>query len=202
LEKADEYLAGNIPRKQEPVSFIDFAGTAIFEHDRMVGTLTTEETRMVSILQGTLERGFLVVQDPLDPAKAINVDARSGRKPKIAVALIDGKARITADVLIEGEISSISSQFNYEGRELRPRLEEQVSKLLEQEINKMLAKTQSLGSDIVGFGFYARPLFATFDEYHQIDWPSLYREAQIEVKVTTRLRRTGLLWRTTDPVGK
>lgn len=196
LEKVEEYLAGDMPRQQRPISQGEFAGTAIFKADRMVDTLTTEETRMVAILQGKMVHGFIVVQDPLEPKDSINVAIRLGRQPKLAVALADGQARITADVFLEGEISSISSGLNYEARELRPLLEDQISQLIEGEMRKMLVKTQASGSDIVGFGFRARPLFATYQDYQQTDWSGLYQEAQIEVKVTTRLRRTGLTWRT------
>lgn len=197
-EKAKEYTAGNIPMfsKGTPTNV---AGTAIFKQDKMVGTLTTEETRMFSILRGKLSHGFLVLSDPIVPKKNVHVSLRLGRSPKIQTSLLDGHATIKVDVILEGEISAIASGINYEKDEYRRQLEDHVSTIVQQEIIKMLSKTQRLGSDVVGFGYHFRPLFTTYQEWLEISWDDMYSQADIFVEVSTRFRRGGLM-RLTAPL--
>ena len=61
----------------------------------------------------------------------------------------------------------------------------------------MIKHTQELGTDPVGFGLYLRPKFGNTGELSQTDLTALYQAAAINVHVTAKLRRTGLIWRTT-----
>jgi Ger(x)C family germination protein len=195
-DKAKEYTAGHLPR-QDKSNPVELLGTAVFVSDKMVGTLTSQETRMISILQGKFGRGYLVVADPLVPEKSINVYLRLGRSPKIACRFEQGQWKISADVLLEGEISSLPSGIHYESGEYSHILEQQVDQVIEQEMSRTLRKTQDLGSDIVGFGAYATSHFKTYDEYTKLDFEELYAQAEITLKVKTTIRRTGLMWQTT-----
>lgn len=195
-EKAKDYTAGNIPRsgKSNPVELL---GTAVFVSDKMVGTLTSQETRMISILQGKFGTGFLVVADPLVPDKSINVHLRLARAPKIKCRLEQGQVKISADVALEGEITSLPSGVHYESSKYSYLIEQQVNQVIEQEMSRTLRRTQELGSDVVGFGAYASREFATYDEYSSLDFEELYAQAEITLKVKTTIRRTGLMWQTT-----
>ena len=51
-------------------------------------------------------------------------------------------------------------------------------------------------TDVVGFGYLARTNFRTYDEFMKLDWPQIYSEADIKIKVKTKIRRTGLMWKT------
>jgi len=197
--RADAYLAGDVPRKQQPETGVEFAGTALFNKEgKMVAKLSTIETRMLSILMGLPVSGYLVFTDPLKPKEKINIEFRPGEKPKTTVKIIDGRAHITIDVLVEGQITSISSGIQNEKRELMDQLEKYVSQVLEDECRQLLSRTQAIGVDPVGFGFHARPQFRTYQEFKAVDWERLYKEAEITVKVKTRIRRTGLMLKTTS----
>lgn len=196
-EKTEEYIAGGIPRSGEG-NRPEFLGTALFRADKMVGWLTNEETRAVEILQGDFTRGYLVVEDPLVPKDSINISLRLGEHPKIKLHLNDGKITIQVRVRLEGEISSIPSGINYEVDEYRQLLEAQIAKLMELQIRKALEKTQELGSDPVGFIAYMRPEFGTYAEMMNADLLTLYRQAEIQLDVKAAVRRSGLMWRSTE----
>ena len=167
----------------------------------MVGVLDNKQTRGLAILESKFGHGFFVVADPVVPQKAINLEVEEGRKPKITVDLIDGQARIAIDVFMEAEITAIGSDVNYEGEGYRQQLEEEVSKVIQQDIEDMLAVTQPLGSDVAGLGYYLRPKLGSYQELLNLNWPELYRNAETSVKVVTRVRRTGLMIKTSpdDP---
>lgn len=193
-EKTEEYYPGGVGLKGgNPVVIL---GTALFRGDRMAGTLSSEESRMLNILIGKFDRGYLTVRDPLEPDKDVSINIRPGSKPKITASLVDGRPVIDVDVFMEGEISSIASGINYEGEGYAPLLEEQITQVIRNDIMKMIAYTQQVGSDPVNFGKYFRPFFRTYQEFERFDFDSKYPTAEVNVKVKTRIRRTGLMWKT------
>jgi Ger(x)C family germination protein len=200
LDRTNAYTAGQTERDlvTNPAEFL---GVAVFQGDKMVGVLDNKQTRGLAILESKFGHGFFVVADPVVPQKAINLEVEEGRKPKITVDLIDGQARIAIDVFMEAEITAIGSDVNYEGEGYRQQLEEEVSKVIQQDIEDMLAVTQPLGSDVAGLGYYLRPKLGSYQELLNLNWPELYRNAETSVKVVTRVRRTGLMIKTSpdDP---
>lgn len=193
-EVSQEYTAGNSPlEKGNPAEAL---GLAAFSGDKMIGTLTDEEARMVNILKGNFEHGFYVITDPLVPEKFVNLTMRLNGKPHIKVKQVDGQVHIKAEVNVETEITAIPSGTNYEQDEYRRLLEAHINQLLQAQILKMLYKTQAWGCDVVGFGVRMRPFFATHQEFMQLDWPVMYRQAEFDITVNTIVRRTGLMQQT------
>ncbi|MDT8899930.1 Ger(x)C family spore germination protein [Anaeroselena agilis] len=198
-EKTGEYLPGEIDvRGGNPGQVI---GTALFRGDKMVGKLTSEETRMLAMLTGEFRHGYITVEDPLQPKSSVNINLRPGRSPKIDVTLADGRVVIDVDIMLEGEVTSIGSGINYEDAGYNQQLEDQVSAVVRADIEKLIRYTQQLGSDPVNFGKYLRSRFATYDEFRRFDFDGKYPAAEVSVRVTTQLRRTGLMWKTT-PIRK
>ncbi len=196
---AREYVAGSIPRSGG--NAIEFAGTAVFRADKMVGTLTTQETRALAIMKGQFPLCYYTVQDPLDPREVVLGRVTLTDKPKIDVAIRDGRPVFDIAVSLEGETLSVASGISYEKTEYRTLLEQQISNVFEEEINKFFRKTQELNADVAGLGYHLRPEFGTIDEFYGYNWVDKYRSADIRVKVKTVLRRNGLM-RKTSPIIK
>lgn len=194
-ERSDEYVAGRLPIRGQG-NPVNFAGTAVFKKDKMIGVLTNEETRMLGMLENHFPQGFLVVEDPLVPNKAVNINLRLGRAPDIKVKIVDDNPAITVDILLEGEVTAIPSGVNYERGEQREQLERQVSRIITSQIEKTLLKTREWGTDVAGFGYHARTQFAKAKDWIDYNWDNKYANSQFEVKVTTKLRRAGLMWQT------
>ncbi|BBB90339.1 MAG TPA: Ger(x)C family spore germination protein [Methylomusa anaerophila] len=194
-QKGEAYLPGGIPRTGTESS-AEFLGLALFRGDKMVGVLNSDQTRAVAILQGNFFRGIIGVVDPLDAKESVSLVIRNGGKPRIT-ADFSGRAPVfTASVPIEAEILGITSGINYEADSYRELLESQVSQMLTGQIRSMVKHTQELGSDPVGFGMHLRPKFPNYDALKQADLTTLYQAADIQISVTTKIRRTGLIWRT------
>jgi spore germination protein KC len=191
--KIEGYIAGDIPRQGG--NPIEFAGTAIFSGDKMVGTLSTTETRMLAMLLGEYPHGFLSVQDPLAPKFFANVNLHLGSTPKIKVVLVEGRPVITVTILLEGEFTNLPSGINYEEESYLKLYEAQVNKVVQQEMVNMIRHTQELNSDVAGFGYYIRPFFSNYHEYENCNWLEEYGQAQVHVTINTKVRRTGLMLR-------
>lgn len=196
-EAAEQYLPGDTPRiGGDPVEVL---GTAVFKGAKMVGALDTEGTRAFVTLQNQLYRNFLVIEDPLAPKHKINIAVRNGSKPKIKIANLGERPTINIDVFLEGEITAIPSGIMYEKTEYRSLLEQQVSNVMKNQLQNMLAKTQEWGADIADFGYYSRGNFSTLQELQEYKWNSHYPQAEFIINVRTELRRSGLMQQT-EPI--
>jgi len=194
-EKIDGYRAGDLPRSGGDAA--EFAGTALFDGDKMVGSLSTTETRMLSMLLGNYRNGYIVVEDPFNPNSTVNINLHLGSRPKINVALVEDRPVIHVSILLEGEISSIPSAINYEqGGSYLATLENQVSQIYQQQLMNFSKHTQQLNADVAGFGYYLRPAFQSNKEFEDYKWNQKYSQAEVNVEVKTRIRRNGLMLRT------
>lgn len=193
--KSYEFTAGNLVYESKDTK-VEIAGTALFFADKMVGILTTDETRALQILKGTFYRSLVVVEDPLVPNKAVNAEIRLDKKPSIQAKLVDGEPVFYITVDLEGEITNIPSGINYENEEYSRLLENRISDVIYRQINNMLVKTQEAGCDAVGFGYKIRRLYWTYPEFQQLNWRRLYPKSKFVINVDTKIRRTGLLLKT------
>ncbi|MBP2652039.1 MAG: germination protein, Ger(x)C family [Firmicutes bacterium] len=198
-DKGKEYLASQIPRQS--ANPLDMCGTAVFKGDKLVGFLNNKETRAVSILLGDLTRGFMSIEDPLVPNKSVHINVHLARKPNIIVDISSAIPVITISVFLEGEFIGIPSGTNYESDEYMVLFENQISNTIFDQITSMLKVTQDLGTDVINFGYFIRPQFNTVQELEDYHWDSKYSEAVIKVNVQTKLRRNGLMRKTT-PIRK
>lgn len=194
-EKVPGYKAGDIPRSGGNV--VEFAGTALFNNSKMVGTLSSIETRKLAMILGNFKNGFTVVEDPFDAKSTVTANLHVGSKPKISVVLVEGRPVIYVSILLEGEISSNPSGINYEqGGSYLDSLETQINKVYSEEMMNVIKRTQELNVDVVGFGYYLRPAFKSNKEFDDYKWNEKYSQAEVNVEVKTQIRRTGLMIRT------
>lgn len=198
--KAETYIAGNMQR--ENGNKIDFLGTALFRGDKLVDMLDNDETRMLTMLIGSYKKGFLTVTDPLKTKSGVNVNLSLERNPRFTTRIQDGVPYIGIELRLEGYISAIPSGIHYEKEEYLSLLEQQVSQVITERIQKMLRKTQQAGSDAVGFGYYFRQDFLTRPDFNDFNWNDRYSEAKITLQVKTHLHRNGLMFRTNEIQGK
>lgn len=197
-EKMFEAKAGGLARRGGNAP--EFLGTAVFKGDRMVGILDSHGTRALEILLDRYPRGFLTVEDPLEPERGVNVNVGLDEKPKIRARLEEGRPVFDISVNLEGEISAIPSGINYERVAYRKLLERQVSDVFTEELRKYFRETQAMNADPAGLGYRLRPCFSTRRDFHAYNWNDKYRTAQINISVKTTLRRTGLMWRSSPIV--
>jgi hypothetical protein len=94
---------------------------------------------------------------------------------------------------------AVTSGTNYESVNYRPLVETQAANMLKGQILHMIKHTQELGADPAGLGLYFRRNFQNTAALEVSDLTDLYQKANIEVDVTAKVRRTGLL-RATTPI--
>jgi len=194
-----KYVAGEVPITGENKA--QFDGTAVFRGDKMVGTLNGEETRFYLMLRGQFENGFLLILDPLvaEPS-GIGLSVHQARSPKYATRFNeDGSVTVDVDIYLEADLAAMLSGINYESPGNKPILEEAFSENIREGCQKLIERTQEeFKSDIFGFGEQVKGHFWTVQSWRNFDWLQKYPEAQVNVTVHTRIRRTGLQLKTTQ----
>lgn len=184
------FLAGQLPRQGGPN--VEVLGAAAFKGERMVGSLTGDEIRLVLMVQDRFTRGFFSVPDPMEPDKHVSLDVRRGRPINLAVDLSGSRPRVTGRIILEAEVVSMPSSRDYTEPELQTELEQAFSDHLEERMADLIRKTQEWESDIFGLGRWVVRQFDTVDRWNQFNWPEQYPDADIAFTVDTTLRRFGV----------
>ena len=172
-------------------------GTAIFQGGKMVATLTGEETRGMLLAVNDFEHGSFAVLDPTAPDKpelSIGVEI-TGAKSKVRAKRTGSVVKITLEV--QGDVSYISpkTQTDYTDPRMTPLAEAAIEDYLKSLIDRVIAKSQAVGSDVCKFGEKVKHTFLTWPEFEAFAWLTKYPQAQIETTVRVRIRRYGLALR-------
>ncbi|MDD3652810.1 MAG: Ger(x)C family spore germination protein [Desulfotomaculaceae bacterium] len=191
-----KYIAGDIPIAGENKA--QFYGTAVFQKDKMVGTISGEETRFYLMLRGKFETGFMNFLDPLSQPETLAFLVHQARSPKYVTRMSeDGSVTIDIDLYLEAELAAMLSGINYESPEYKPFIEAAFSQYVQEGCQRLIQRTQEeFKADIFGFGEQLKKHFWTVPSWTEYKWLERYPEAQVNVTVHTRVRRTGLQLKT------
>lgn len=191
-----DYSPGSLPRMG--VAKREFVGTAVFNGDKMVGSLNPWETRYLLLITGKFDRGIFAVYDKIgDENKIVSFELKLARRPKIKGKFENNKPVINIDLYLEGEIEGIQSRVNYASVDLIQNLNRQIEDYLKKDIRKTLNKTQKkYKADVFNFGEQFAGYFPTIQEWEAYNWLKHYENAKINLNLKVDLRRTGIRTRT------
>jgi spore germination protein KC len=192
--KEQSHLPGKINRKGGSPS--EFVGTALFKGDKMVGLLDSNETRALLILFGDFKTGFVAVEDPLSPTHTISLRLRAAERPKITTQVINNRPFIKIKQQVDGVVTSNGGGINYESEEYRGLLENRLTQVLTEDMNHLIKTSQAVNSDVIGLGLYMASNFQMMQQLENFHWLDRYGDADIEVVVEAKVRRSGLMWKT------
>ncbi len=185
-------IAGQLPRLGgNPVEFI---GGAVFKGDKLITTIAGYETRVWFMLTGKFRKALITFRDPIIRDKFIVLDIKQGSKPDVDVQITDGQVVINETISLEGDIFSVQSHQKYASDlKLQRVLETAISRDIEQRSLQFIKKIQGLNNDIFGYADFARRDFLTYPEWLAFKWHQKFANAKINLQVSFKLRRTGLL---------
>ncbi len=192
LKNEEPYYPGEVPKKGNIKQ--EIIGTAVFNGDKLTGTLNAVETRYFLMVVNEFKHGILTIEDKKHPEMAIPFDLRPGRKPDIKVRFDKSIPVIDINLNIEADLVGIQSGMNYESIDQIKKLNGQLKGYIQDGVQKTVEKVQKqMGTDIFGFGYYAANKFFTINDFEKYNWLSHFIDAKINVVVHTNIRRTGLM---------
>lgn len=188
--EVEDYVAGEIPTSSKE---IQVAGMAVFEKDKKIAEMGDIKTEIFNILTGEYQSSFVSYYFSKDPATPITVMQMQKKKPKISVDTKTEVPKISVTVYLEAEISS-GTQKDVIENELEEFSKEAASEIKRQ-AEELFGETKEMGTDIVGFGNFAKRKFKDIEAFNAYKWKEKYKNAEIDVKVQFSVRRTGLVVR-------
>ncbi|WP_421381410.1 Ger(x)C family spore germination protein [Bacillus salacetis] len=195
-ENEDNYLPGELYKKGgTPVQII---GGAAFRDGKMVGTLTGEEVRIMTILTEHLNPQDIAFTYP-DPIKEeFRITGKAtNRKTAVKVDVSKPKPVITVDAWLDVRILSIPSMINYvEDLEKQELLDHYMEKRFTALAEQFVKKTQEeLKAEAFNWSLTARRKFLNLQQYQKYNWMESYPEAEVKVNMHVKLDSFGKLLR-------
>jgi len=186
------YIAGNMDVNKENNG--EVMGLAVFKKDKMIAELNSVESQLYSIAKGEFNYSYTNYYSKASPEYPTTLRLEQERHPTYDIDIIGDHPKITLKISLEGDFLSISP-FNYLENEMTE-YEKELTEYTEQALIKFLKKTsKELGTDIVGFGGYAKKYFRTHKDFEDYKWMVKYTDAEFDVEVSFKLRGTGLIIR-------
>jgi spore germination protein KC len=188
--QVDDYVAGEIPTSN---SQIQVAGTAIFNGDIKIAEIGDIKTEIFNIITGEYQSSFVSYYFSKTPETPVTVMQLQKKKPKISVDTKTKVPEIDVTIYLEGDLSSgkadkaVESELEGFSAEAAAEVKRQTEAFFEE--------TKEIGTDVIGFGSYAKRNFKTIKEFDEYNWKEAYKRAKINVKVEFSIRRTGLVVR-------
>lgn len=185
-----DYTAGEIPTNSEEIQVM---GTAVFNGDTKIHELGDIETEIYNLLTGRYKNSYVSYYFSKTPDTPITVLQKQQRKPKITVDTKSNTPKIKIKVFLEADFSSGTAETAVEDN--KEEFAKEASEAVKSQILEFLNTTQSIGTDIVGFGSYSKRTFKTIPEFLKYEWKDKYKFAEFNVEVEFEMRRTGLIIR-------
>ncbi|HHV62287.1 MAG TPA: Ger(x)C family spore germination protein [Firmicutes bacterium] len=172
-------------------------GAAVFKDDKLVGWLNKPETRGFNWVMGKVRSGIIVIKKPGEEDRFIGLEilrAKGGFKPEIK----DGRVSVTVRVEAEANVGDIQGFLDpLKSPGVWASMERRMATVIRNEVMAAVAKAQELDSDIFGFG-------AELNRRNPKKWAELkdrwdeeFPHVDVQVEVKAKLRRSGLVIRST-----
>lgn len=183
---SDQFIAGELNYEGQ-ANTAEFAGSAVFDEGKMVGTLTVEETRLSYLLNNALKQPesiIVALPDPTNEEHQIAVRLIRHGKVQFDMNLkgsnssIHATVPISMDVLTNHNMTDIANDEN-----AREDLKRSFEDTFDQKFADLVKKTQEeLGGQPFSWSLAARKEFLTLPEFVAFDFKEKYPEMDVTVK--------------------
>ena len=185
-----EYIAGNVVANKKNKS--ETMGMGVFNDDKMVGEMNGIESELYNIVNGTFQYSYDTFYSDKTPDKPMVVMVQQYKKPSVKVETSSDSPKIKLKVSLEGNL--VASPDDYLVESDIYNFEVSLENYVQEAVKKFLYKTsREFGTDIVGFGSYAKRNFFEYSDFENYDWKEAYKKAEFDVDVKFRMRRVGLI---------
>lgn len=159
------------------------AGIAAFFHDRLVLTLSPEETKIFGLLSGGMENAAFIF--PLSKNQKVGFHFTKSKvkytweQPNIIRIKVKTEGYFLEDT---GNIKPITDK-------IISRYEKMIAKNLEQQAKDLLSKLQQKNTDLLGLGKTVRA--KTYGKWSEAWWRGKYPQLKIKVQFEFEMSRSG-----------
>ncbi|MDF2636129.1 MAG: germination protein Ger(x)C family [Pelosinus sp.] len=177
---------------EEPQSFVRPTGAAVFRESKLAGWLTDTETRGFLYVINKAQVGIIPLKLPNSPQENFSFQMTKA-KTKIIPSVKNDNISITLEVKAEGNVGTMEDSVSLAKPEDIKKLEALVAAEIKQLIKNTVDKTQNMEADVFGFGEAVHRKYPKVWKNIEEEWRNIYSDLQVEVKVETKIRGTGMI---------
>ncbi|RTQ94464.1 Ger(x)C family spore germination protein [Lysinibacillus telephonicus] len=190
----DQFLAGELITEGQ-TNNTQFSGSAVFKEGKMVGKLNSEETRLSTILNESLnaEDMLTTFPDPFNEKYRITTRIMKKSKNKVKMNLKNGTPTIDVTIPLYIEVLSNHSMVNYaKNKEKRDYLKKYLDDRITSKFNNLVKRTQEeFKGQPFGWSLIGRKEFLTIPEYDNFDWVKTYPSMKVNISVEIKFGEFG-----------
>ncbi|WP_201004668.1 Ger(x)C family spore germination protein [Paenibacillus glycanilyticus] len=167
---------------------IKVVGTALLTDDgKYAGSLSNKESSLLLLLQHDIGRQIqLTFNLPSKGTVTINI-----KDAKLNIHSAYGEERFQFRVEVHAEAELAEQATNWKENIPVPVLEQEVSKQLQQECDKLINKIKRYHVDPIGFGYYAKAYQLSQWKKVEDNWGDAFAQADVEITTHIKLISTG-----------
>ena len=178
---------------------IVISGIAFFNGGKIVGQLPSDDAFYILMIKDRTQNGILQLILPDSTLKKPASDSTDGLP--IAIDSIASKQKLTLkdaslpefDLTIKFDcrLMEIDADLSIDKPEIIEKLQQEINKKIESEIDRIIKYSQEVNSDIFNFGEYYRAHVRNADIDKEM-WNELYPQMKVNVTVKTTIIRDGV----------
>lgn len=174
---------------------VEVMGLAVFKKDKLVGTLTADQTLSHQLITNELDFSTINITSPFNPNETLDIYISTFKNPKIKVDISNGSPFVQTNLYVAARIVSFNSyEINLLTEDKLNLIQNSVKRHLEKQIYDYLNTTaKKYNSDISGFGRYAVKNFRTIDDWNSYNWLENYKNSTFKVNVDISIKTGNLL---------
>ncbi|MBB3112643.1 spore germination protein KC [Paenibacillus phyllosphaerae] len=188
-DPAEGRLDQNVKSATPPVR-IQHTGIGIFKQDKLVGWLNERESRGYSVLTNRVRRSSVHLVCP--EGGIIGIDT-SNVKADFKGKIIDNKPQVWVDVQYQGNISSVECPIDLSDPSVLEQMNHQLEAFGQTNMEQVIRKAQSLGTDIFGFGLELHRVNPTYWKQVERQWDEEFKKLVVHLQVKAMITGTGTI---------
>ncbi len=189
--KDDEGKKSDDGESEKSSDKMTIKGLAVFQMDKMVGTLIPEEATIYTLLTGKNSNLQIEVTDPLDNRFKVLGTVIKENSSTTEVKIKNGKPKISLNLKLNVDVQAVQSDNNYNESDKAEKLKKAYEEYLNKGLKELLSKvTYEYKSDIFGFGQFAKLNFKTINEWEMAKWHEIFPQSEYEYKIELKIKRS------------
>lgn len=176
-------------------SAVETIGLAVFNHDKLVGTLSANQTMAYQLITNNFNYCTLNMPSPFSKDETLDLYLSTLKNPKIKVSIVNGSPFVEVNLYITTRLLSFNSNnISTLTEENLYIIKNSVTKYLEEQVYDYFDTTsKKFNSDIAGIGRYAAKNFKTTEEWKSYNWLENYENCTFKVNVDISIKSGHIL---------
>ena len=172
----------------------ELSGTAIFDRDKLIGFLDSEETKSFLFVQNKIKGGLLTLKENVK-SKDDNVTLEIyDNNTRVTPVYSDGIISMDIDVHTKVSIAEVDVSGNAIDEKCCERIKNAAEYMLKKNIEDTIKKVQKhYGVDIFGFGNIVKKEKPEAWKKIRDEWGNIFKNLNINVNVKLTIKSTGLI---------